>query len=268
MFQNSKNDKAIVTKKSKLIIVTSICLCIVLGTTIGLTTAFRQKVAPNFGNATNVQLSQRAQAYQGIKLELQQKMSTRTVIPNATEQEQLVIQQGNQVFYQEFSKLLDANVEYNELFQFIDDFVNNLQNVDLFNAYNSIFYKNQQTEVGISARGYEKIGTYSSTDKRGLEYLSSRVTIHSIVSIFFFVAAAVALITAALSAIPTFGVGAGVFSVISAACATISGFAIGVMQSANNALAKANRYAQQGKTYSIYRNYILFGLVATGYDVE
>jgi len=261
-----ENKNSLLKKRNKLIICISIFVCLVFGVTIGLTIAFRQNVDPNFGNNANVALIQRQEMYFKMKQEIEDaRREIEKTSFDITLREKDIIEKGEYEFINGYYNLLDANVEFDEIIEYTNKFVNDPDNKTLFETYRVVGERNTiQIDVP-STRGSEKQGTYSPTDKRGIDWLYRQLYLYAMLGGCVLAVAIVVGIAAVIGALPTLGLSAAAGGSIVTICGLVTGLLWGLAADANNAIQDCVYYAGQNKTYSIYRNYILFGAVTTGY---
>jgi hypothetical protein len=114
----------------------------------------------------------------------------------------------------------------------------------------------------VEGGGSVYIGTYSPNDMGGIKYLSNQVITWGILGTTY-------LLTALAFTIAGFAGGPAIAALAAVAgiCTIIGSVMWGVSGSANNALQDAIYYAQQGRSYSIYRNTGFLG-ITTGFVIR
>jgi len=252
-----------------LIILISIGLCVVLCTIIGLSAVFRQKIDPNFSNSTNVLLSKRAEAYGKIKEQTKENLSKskQSRANLMTEQEIAVMDKYETAFFEGFFDLLDDNADISQIEDYTKDFFSDAKKQDLFDILENLANKSQELNIADILRGSKFIGTYSPSDRRGIDYLQGQMVTYGILTGCFVVLAIAAAIVVAIATVATFGLTAALGSILVGICSAMSGIMWGVAASATNCMEDAAWYASQGRTYSIYKNTGFLGIV-TGFSVR
>jgi len=264
MSKNFKNQSQFVwTKKSKWIVAISIILCLVIGSTICLTSAFRQKVDPNFANSQYVQSVRRAQTYKGIKNQVENYKKTKSNI-NATVEERAILEKGETEFLNQFYDLLEKNVEFEQLFIFVNDFIYSPNNIELMNTYQNIAERNEQQA---NARGIKKVGTYAYNDVRGINWLNVEASYWGVLCGCLVALVTIVAITAAIATVLTGGALAWLWTIIVPAATVLLGCTWGIAKEASKALATATSLAERGKGYTVYRLTGFLG-ITSGYSVE
>jgi len=257
-------------KSQRLIAILSISLCLVLATTFGLQSLFKNKTDEHFVQTTQTQ-NERREVYAQIKEQAKQDLSKsklyRSVVYYTTG-EQALLDRYETEYFEGFYALLDANVEANQIVEYINMFFENKQ--DLVDTLKNIRERNQSIDNIDNielARATKYIGWYTPTDKRGIDYLANEAIWTGVLTACFVAVAIGYAVVAVIATIPTFGLGTVVFTALSAIWATMAGIMWGASASATNAMEDATYYSSRGYSYGIYKNTGFLGL-PTGYSVR